>query len=324
MPDSLTIWCNTSLPPAATDLLKDGVGNATLLFSEQQTYNLGVAPPDPLLEQADVAFGQPDPDQIISCQRLKWIHLTTAGYTRYDRNDIRAALKSRGGMLTNSSTVYSEPCAQHALAFMMAAARRLPIAFINQREQKAWPALQLRSESFLLNGQTALIVGFGAIGKRLAELLAPFRMNLIAIRRKPHGDEPIPTHPISDLDTLLPTADHVINTLPASPQTEMFFNATRFHCFKPTAFFYNIGRGTTVDSYVLWTMLETRKLFAAYLDVTSPEPLDSDHPLWTSPHCVITPHTAGGHNREYESLVDHFLDNFQRFRAAQSLLDRII
>jgi phosphoglycerate dehydrogenase-like enzyme len=324
MPDPLTIWCNTSLPPAATERLRKGVADATLLFSEQQSYNLGVSQPDPLLEQADIAFGQPDADQVISIQRLKWIHLTTAGYTRYDHENIRQALKARGAAMTTSSTAYAEPCAQHALAFMMAAARRLPIAFINQREQKDWPAEQIRGESFLLNGQTALIVGFGTIGRRLVELLAPFRMNLIAIRRKPRGDEGIPCRPQSDLEELLHHADHVINILPASAETEMYFNASRFRCFKPSAFFYNIGRGTTVDSYVLWTMLETRKLFAAYLDVTSPEPLDADHPLWTSPHCVITPHTAGGHNKEFDALVDHFLDNLERFKKNQPFLDRII
>ncbi len=324
MPIPLTIWCNTSLPPAATDRLRQGVADARLLFSKQQTYNLGVSPTDPLLEQADIAFGQPDADQVISVQRLKWIHLTTAGYTRYDHDNIRHALKARSATMTNSSTAYSEPCAQHALAFMLAAARRLPVAWINQRGAKGWPAEPIRAESFLLNGQTALIVGFGSIGRRLAELLAPFRMNLIAIRRKPRGDEPIPTRPDSDLAALLPTADHIVNILPASQQTEMFFNANRFRLFKPTSIFYNIGRGTTVDSYALWTMLETRKLFAAYLDVTNPEPLDPDHPLWTSPHCLITPHTAGGHNQEFQSLVDHFLDNLNRFRAGQSLLDQII
>ncbi|HEX8524897.1 MAG TPA: D-2-hydroxyacid dehydrogenase [Tepidisphaeraceae bacterium] len=323
MPTPLTIWCNTSLSPAAQDLLKQKT-DATLLFSQEQTYNLGVSSGDSLLEQADVAFGQPNPDQVITLPRLKWVHLTTAGYTRYEREDLRAAMRSRSAIMTNSSTVYAEPCAQHALAFMMAAARRLLPAWINQTTKCEWPAEPIRADSFLLNGQTALIVGFGAIGQRLAELLAPFRMNLIAIRRKPRGDEPIPTRPNSELNDLLPTADHVINILPASQETEMFFNADRFRRFKKGAFFYNIGRGTTVDSYTLWTMLETRKLYAAYLDVTNPEPLPKEHPLWTSPHCLITPHTAGGHNREFESLVSHFLNNLSRFRAHQPLLDRII
>jgi phosphoglycerate dehydrogenase-like enzyme len=260
----------------------------------------------------------------MALDRLRWVHLTTAGYARYEREDLRRALRARGGTLTNSSAVYSEPCAQHAVAFMLAAARRLLPAFINQRDEKGWPSDLLRRESRLLNGQTALLVGFGAIGKRIAELLAAFGMNLIAIRRQSRGDEPIRCCGVEQLDELLPMADHVINILPASQETETFFNANRFRLFKPEAIFYNIGRGTTVDSYTLWTMLQTRKLFAAYIDVIDPEPLPAEHPLWTSPHCLITPHTAGGHAGEFDALVAHFLENFGRFSRNQPLLDHVI
>src|SRR3954466_1605296 len=116
MRDSLTIWCNASFPPEAQERLVRGVGQNRLLLSEHKTFNLGVTDPDPLLEQADIAVGQPDPDQAIKLPRLRWIHLTSAGYTRYDRKDLREALVARGAALTNSSIVYADPCAQHVLA----------------------------------------------------------------------------------------------------------------------------------------------------------------------------------------------------------------
>ena len=93
---------------------------------------------------------------------------------------------------------------------------------------------------------------------------------------------------------------------------------------KRGAVFYNIGRGTTVDQDALGEALRSGQLRAAYLDVTDPEPLPPEHPLWTTPNCVITPHTAGGHADEWVRLVKHFLVNLRRHEAGQPLLDRVI
>ena len=324
MSEQLTVWCNTTLPPDAIEQLRDGLAPHRLLLSQKQTYNLGVSEGDPALEQAEVAFGQPNPQQVMKLGKLRWVHLTTAGFTRYDRDDLRQAMRQRHAIMTNSSTVYAEPCAQHAVAFMMALARCLPDAMENQRTDRRWIAKDLRARNQLLCDQTALIVGFGAIGRRIAELLAPYRMNLIAVRRKPRGDEPVRTVAESQIEDFLPTADHVIDVLPDSNSTNGFFNVDRLKLFKSSAHFYNIGRGSTVDQDVLAAMLQSGCLAAAYLDVMTPEPLPPDHPLWTTPRCYITPHTAGGHGGEFKSLVAHFLDNFHRFIHREPMLDQII
>jgi phosphoglycerate dehydrogenase-like enzyme len=175
----------------------------------------------------------------------------------------------------------------------------------------------------LLTGQSVLILGFGSIARRLVELLAPFRMNTIALRRSPSSDEPIAVHSIDKADALLPSADHVVNILPQSAQTERFFSADRFARLKPGAVFYNIGRGTTVDQTALAATLRSGKLSAAYLDVTDPEPLPAAHELWTTPHCHITPHTAGGFDGEFDRQVEFFLENFKRFTRGEPLLDRV-
>ena len=90
------------------------------------------------------------------------------------------------------------------------------------------------------------------------------------------------------------------------------------------AVFYNIGRGTTVDQEALSDALRSGRLSAAYLDVTDPEPLPSEHPLWAMPNCFITPHTAGGHMDENEALVSHFLENLRFFVSGSPLINRII
>jgi phosphoglycerate dehydrogenase-like enzyme len=272
-----------------------------------------------------VAFGQPAVEQVIASPRLRWAHLSSAGFTPYDREDVRAALAARGAALTKSSLVYDEPCAEHLLAFLCAQARVLPAALAQQREQRGWPQRALRTRSRLLRGQTVLIVGLGSIGRRLVELLAPLAMNVTALRNRVAGDEPVPTFTPDDprAAAALASADHVIDVLPASPSTERFFDAARFAACKPGAIFYNVGRGTTVDQEALLAALRSGQLGAAYLDVATPEPLPPEHPLWTAPHCTITPHTAGGHADEPERLVRHFLANLARFTTGQPLLDRV-
>jgi phosphoglycerate dehydrogenase-like enzyme len=321
----LTIWTDFKLPAAVLSRLQQGVGEHRLIFAQGLSDSILVGGgPDSTLAQADIAFGQPDPQQVIELNNLRWVELTTAGYTRYDRHDLKSALKSRSAILTNSSSVFDDPCAQHALAMMLALARQLPQCVQNQMTKHEWKSVEeVRPRTYLLTGQTALLVGFGSIAKRFAELLAPFKMNLIGFRRSVRGDEPIRMANIDKLDEFLPTADHVINILPASKSTEHFFNADRFAKMKRSAVFYNIGRGTTVQG-ILRLVLETESIAAAYLDVTAQEPLPPHDPLWTTPNCYITPHIAGGHSNEYERLVEHFLKNLDQFQRNEPLIDRIV
>jgi phosphoglycerate dehydrogenase-like enzyme len=323
MASDLTIWCNADLNAAARGELEDGCAGQRLLIAERPIPNLGAVVPSESLQEADIAFGQPSPEQVIENKKLRWMHITSAGYTRYDRADFKAALAARGAQFTNSSSVFNEPCAQHLLAFMLAQARQLPYAFADQRENRSWIFDQIRARSRVLENETVLILGYGAIAHRLVELLAPFSLNVIAVRQRVRGDENVPTYPNGELDQLLPGADHIVSTLPASDSTYQMMSAHRFTLAKPGAVFYNIGRGTTVDQNALIQSLESGYLAAAYLDVTDPEPLPSDHPLWKAQNCWITPHTGGGRQDEHVHLVRHFLSNLSHFVAGEPLLDRV-
>lgn len=306
-------------------LLRDGTaGHRLALASAPTTSNLVAGAPDPLLDEADVAFGQPAPGQLATTGRLRWIQLDSAGYTRYDVEEVKAGLRARGTVVTNSSAVYDDPCAQHVLAMMLAHARQLSQSLLDQHGDRPWRAAEHRARSRRLGGQTALILGYGAIGRRLAELLAPFRMTVIGTRRSPRPDALAQVVSHERTDALLPEADHVINTLPANAGTEGFFTPERFALMKPTAAFYNIGRGTTVDQTALIAALFNRRIAAAHLDVTDPEPLPPDHLLWRAPNCFITPHTAGGHHDEFEQLVRHFLANLARFERGEPLVGQVV
>ncbi len=173
----------------------------------------------------------------------------------------------------------------------------------------AWTSDAIRKRSFLLRGQNVVLVGYGAIARRLAELLTPLTSHVVGVRRRPRGDEGIRMVATADLGAALAVADHVVDLLPHSAETERFFDAARLGQMKAGAFFYNIGRGKTVDQPALIAALQSGRLAAAYLDVTDPEPLPPEHPLWRAPNCFITPHSAGGHAHEGARLVEHFLAN---------------
>jgi phosphoglycerate dehydrogenase-like enzyme len=275
------------------------------------------------LAGAEVFFGHPDPEKLLESEQIRWVQLTSAGYTPYDRDDLKQRFKSRNIALTNSSAVYSEPCAEHLLMFMLAGARQFPAALTNQLGEKGWPTGPIRSRSVLLRDQSVLIVGWGAIGQRLAELLGPFTRRITALRRTVRGDEPVETFAIEKLAELLPHAEHVVSALPDNSSTRQLFDSRIFSSCKKGAIFYNVGRGGTVDQVALEAALQSGQLAAAYLDVCTPEPLPAEHPLWRVPNCYITPHSAGGHFDEEERLVRHFGENLQRFAKGLALVDRV-
>ncbi len=319
MTDQLSLWTNAWFPDDVARLLREGTSN----YHQVNARDMSTEEAKDALREADIAWGQPDADTLLAAPRLRWVHITSAGYTSYDRDDLKAALRARGALLTNSSGVYDEPCAQHVLAMMLADARQLLMSYQTQIGDRDWHAGERRADSYLLGGQAVLILGFGAIAQRLVQLLAPFDMKIVALRRQAKGDENVPIIGENQLFDALKEADHVVNILPESDATRGFLNRERFAAMKPGARFYNIGRGATVDQNALREGLMSGALELAYLDVTDPEPLPADHALWTAPNCFITPHTAGGHKGEMERLARHFLRNLRLFENGDQLINRV-
>lgn len=323
-----TLFVNARLGPEQIERLKHEAkaiaGYDTVVSTGFSGSNLVEGPPEPELLSADAALGQPSVRDTVAAPNLKFIQLTSAGWDRYDTAEVKAAVRSRGGVMANASWVYAQPCAEHVLAFMLANARQLPTAVAQQVTERKWDSAAIRRESRLLRGQSVVLLGYGSIAATLVDLLAPFGAKIKAVRRNVRGDEKCRTYPLLALDELLPDADHVVNILPGGEQTKHLFDARRFNLLKPTAAFYNIGRGTTVDQSALEAALKSGRFAAAYLDVTTPEPLPPDHPLWTTPRCHITPHTAGGYTAEFDTQVHHFLNNLRRFHRGEKLVDQVI
>ena len=324
---SLTVWSNHTLRPAADALFRkslEELGCRLIQSTRSSKSVLAQGESDPTLAEADVAYGQPAPGDVITTPGIRWLSLSTAGYTRYDSPDFRKAMLDRGTLVTNASGVFANPCAEHALAMMMAFTRQIPSNVLNGIGPREWRYLEGRYSIELLTGSTVMILGYGAIGRRLTELLAPFRCRVVGVRRTPIPEPGVEVVSFEEAPALLSEARHVVNCLPEAEFTRGWCGAGFFSRMASGSYFHNVGRGTTVNQEALAAALSSGHLGGAFLDTLDPEPLPPDHFLWRIPRCHITPHLAGGHRGQDESLVNHFIGNLRRHLVGEPLVDRIL
>jgi phosphoglycerate dehydrogenase-like enzyme len=266
---------------------------------------------------AEAAFGTLSPDLLRQAKRLRWLQAPQAappaGYYFPE-------LVAHPVTVTNFREIYNDHIAAHIMAFVLAFARDLH-RYLPLQAQRRWSPAPLDTGVVHLPEATALIVGVGGIGAETARLAAAFGMRVIGVdtRRKDTPPGLAELHPAEDLDALLPGADFVILTVPHTPATEGFMNRARFARMKRGAFFINIGRGKTTRLDDLVAALRAGELAGAALDVFEVEPLPEDHPLWTMPGVLLTPHTAGFGPYLDERRVEILLENCRRFLADRPL-----
>jgi phosphoglycerate dehydrogenase-like enzyme len=269
------------------------------------------------IASADAAFGTMPAALLKKATRLRWVQAPQAappaGYYYPE-------LIAHPALVTNFREIFNDHISAHILSFVLAFARGLHF-YIPQQLRREWKKPPEDEGVVSLPGATALIVGLGGIGTETARLLAAFGMTVLALdaRRSGKPDFVAEMHPPEALDTLLPRADFVILTVPHTPATEGFFNTARFGRMKPTAFFINIGRGMTTRLDDLVAALKAGKIAGAALDVYEQEPLPSDHPLWTMPNVLLTPHMAGYGPHLNDRRFQIIQDNCRAFAEGKPL-----
>ena len=262
---------------------------------------------------AEAAFGWLPRELLAKAKRLRWLQAPqaapAAGY--YYPEMIEHALS-----VTNFREIFNDHISTHIMAFVLAFARGLHV-YIPQQLRREWKKPGENRGVVALPEATALIVGVGGIGAETARLAAGFGMTVLATDARRSDTPPgvAELHKPDALDSLLPRADFVILTVPHTPATEGFMNRARFQRMKRSAFFINIGRGMTTKLDDLVAALNAGEIAGAALDVYEHEPLPSDHPLWTMPNVLMTPHMAGYgphlDQRRYQIMIDNcraFLD----------------
>jgi phosphoglycerate dehydrogenase-like enzyme len=271
----------------------------------------------PDIVDAEAAFGTILPEVLELAGKLRWLAAPAiappAGY-------YYPALIEHPVQVTNFRGIFNEHIAAHIMSFVLAFSRGLHY-YVRRQLAGEWKREPHNSGIIYLPESTALIVGVGGIGAETARLCTAFGMRVIGIdARLPQAPEGVAElHRPAALDSLLPKADFVILTIPHTPQTEGLMNAERFARMKRSAFFINIGRGKTTKLDALNAALREGTIGGAGLDVYEIEPLPKDHPLWTAPNTLMTPHSAGFGPYLDERRYAILAENARRFAAGEPL-----
>jgi phosphoglycerate dehydrogenase-like enzyme len=225
-------------------------------------------------------------------------------------------------VLTNMRAVHGPAIADHAFAMLLSLTRNMEAHAKNQAESR-WSREEQQPRPIALAGRTMLVVGLGGIGTEVAQRAHGFGMRVIATRRT---DAPSPDYVErvgrpGDLMAMLPGADVVAVCVPLTPETEGMFNPAALAAMKQGSYLINVSRGKIVQTDALIAALESGRLAGACLDVTEPEPLPPEHPLWKMKNVVITPHVSSDSEVTDERWWALLRENIRRFGAGEPLLN---
>ncbi len=268
-----------------------------------------------MVQEANIILGNPPVEKVKGSKNLEWLQLSSAGVGGFTNEGVLR----EGVALTNMSGAYGLAISEYMLGVLLSMFKRLHYYRDNQSEAK-W---QYEGNVKSIYNSTALVVGLGDIGGEFAKRLKALGAYTIGIRRtnldKPdYLDE---LHLMDDLESLLPKADIVALSLPATNFTNKVINKKTLGLMKQDAVLINVGRGTAIDTDDLCDALESGQILGAAMDVTDPEPLPSDHRLWKLKNVIITPHVSGGYSLDEtrNRIINISADNLEAFINGKEL-----
>lgn len=284
--------------------------------------SLGLPHPftDQELENAEIMIGNPSLDTLAKCKNLKWLQIASSGADSYAKSGL---LNKDQTALTNATGAYGHAIAEYMVAGVMAVTKKFHLYRDNQPSGLWFD----HGFSKTIRGSKVLVVGLGDIGGQFAEKMYALGCKIHAIKRTMSGvpDYVKSVSPLDKLDELLPDMDIVALCLPNSPATQNIIDAQQLKIMKNDAVLINVGRGNAVNTDVLTTALNNNEIGTAILDVTNPEPLPAEHPLWKCKNAVITPHISGGYHAQetIEGIENIILENARRYVEGKELINYV-
>jgi phosphoglycerate dehydrogenase-like enzyme len=272
------------------------------------------------LEEAEVVIGDVDGSVLQRATKLKWVQVLHAGVENMSKEMIAHPL-----VLTNMQRTFAPVIAESAIALLLSLTRGLVQFAIPNFQQKKWeghPPDDIKLDD--LYHKTIGIVGMGGIGSETARRLHyGFNMRVLATDAKalPKPDFVEELHDPTWFMEMVPKADVLMSAAPLTKETRQMFNEAVFSKMKPSSYFINVSRGGLVNQDALVDALKSKKIRGAGLDVVTPEPLPSDHPLWTCPNLVITAHNSGAADSRYERLFALVMENVRRYSLGLPLMN---
>ncbi len=254
----------------------------------------------------EICYGNPPLAWLANNETLQWLQLNSTGLDPYQK------LTKYHFKLTNLKGFFGQSVAETALAGILGIYRRID-HLARLQSEKHWVGVPLRATLHLLNKSKVLILGSGAIGLKIKELLTGFQCDTTILNSKT----------ITQLADYLTDTDILIAALPETKETIGLLNMEYLALLKPSALFVNVGRGSAVDEGYLIEILQENKIFGAVLDVTEKEPLPEESPLWAMENVLLTQHSSGGWAEEAADKVKFFLSNLERFESGEELVNNV-
>jgi phosphoglycerate dehydrogenase-like enzyme len=301
------------LVPELVEQLRAAAPKATFLFAATP------AEAAKLAKDADASLGWCTPEVLAAGSKLRWIQSYSAGV---ERCVAIPQVQAGGVLLTNMQRVAAPVMAEHVLAMMLAFSRGLQF-FIPERMAGRWtdePPPTTRM--FAIEGKTVLVVGLGGIGTEVAKRAHALGMTVTAVRASGRDGPDYVSYVglPSELRRLAGTADFVVNTTPLTASTTNLFDAKFFDACKKGAYFFNVGRGRSVVQADLVAALRSGQIAGAGLDVTHPEPLPPDDPLWAMQNVILTPHVSASSDLGQTVRLEILKENLRRYVAGEKML----
>jgi phosphoglycerate dehydrogenase-like enzyme len=270
--------------------------------------------PEPIRGDVEIIFGVPDASALPLLPSLKWLQLSIAGSDRYCARSLYARSDV---ILTNSSGVFGRPISEYVIAVFLMMSKDLHVMRDN-RDKALWFKYPLTCD---FEGSTVGVIGLGDIGGNVARKAHLLGAKVLAVKNtpSPKPDYVDELHTADGFDGVLARSDFVALCLPSTSDTRHIISKRHFDVMKRSAILVNVGRGTAIDQDALVEALRGRKIAGAGLDVTTPEPLPAEHPLWKLDNCFISPHNSSNSYYSTQRIVDLFTQNLHRYIKGETL-----
>ena len=257
-----------------------------------------------------------------SAPRLRWLQLPGDGV-----DHLRGAPVMKSDVIITNARIFGVPIAEYVFASTIAYYRRFPQMMERFQKGRIWPRNQWEEYAGdELAGKTLAIIGYGAIGRKLARMAQGFDMNVVGTRRSITAlvrEDGIEIHPAGDLRQVLPLADVVVVCLPLTHETERSIGEPELRAMKPGAYLVNIGRGKVIQESALLNALREGWIGGAGLDVHAQTPLPADSPFFDLPNVILTPHMSGVSQGYFERITGLFCENLRRYIAGEPLINLV-
>ena len=303
----MNIYIACELNNLEKKIIKNNLKKYNLYFSNLRFKKIA----DNNFLKCEIVFGNIPPDWVKQSSKIRWLQLESTGFAEY--SEVKENFLNKDVIITNLKSFFAHQVAQTVMAGIFSFYRGLDIFTLLKKEKK-WIGDPIRAKLEILNDKDILFFGKGSINQEIAKYIKLFNCKYSFIDSNSNK---------SFFTKKLKKAEIVICALPGTTKTKMLFNEKMINCLSKKTILVNVGRGNLINEKHLIKKLKNNDIKGAILDVTAEEPLRKNNPLWSCPNLILTQHTGGGYKDEIIDKVNFFLNNFQRYKKKNKVLNKI-